>query len=460
VTRDLACGLAARGHDVIVFAPTLGPIAADIGDCGVRVTSDLTNVHPAPDIVQGHHILETLEALERFPSARGIFVCHDRQAAHSIPPALDRIRKYVAVDLNCLERLVRDWSIPEARTQVIVNAVDTARFRSRRELPAAPARALIFSNYASPATHVEIVREACRQAGLAVDVVGSSAGTEVSAPEQILGDYDIVFAKARCAIEAMATGAAVILCDATGSGPMVTLAEFQVLRRWNFGARTLRDDLDSDALLRQIRRYDPADAARVTQAIREQSSLDQALSQYEALYEEVMSAPTSAAPGLPVLRQVIEPLAARLNNLEAELAGYRRPERMPALSEDAIAAIRLVLEDMPASIPTGASAFARVRLHNGLTSQTLGSWPPYPLRWVYRWRKFDAAEFLPEECPHTPIRLPVAPGSAERFGVKVTAPREAGRYVLRMTLVQEQLLWLDESAAPVYQDAEVLVTAD
>ena len=34
--------------------------------------------------------------------------------------------------------------------------------------------------------------------------------------------YDIVFAKARAAIEAMAVGAAVIVCDFDGVGPMVS----------------------------------------------------------------------------------------------------------------------------------------------------------------------------------------------------------------------------------------------
>jgi hypothetical protein len=57
-----------------------------------------------------------------------------------------------------------------------------------------------------------------------------------------------------------------------------------------------------------------------------------------------------------------------------------------------------------------------------------------------------------------PMRPPVAPCSAEAFAVKITAPPQPGRYVLRITLVQEQLLWLDQAATPVYRDAEVLVT--
>jgi hypothetical protein len=176
------------------------------------------------------------------------------------------------------------------------------------------------------------------------------------------------------------------------------------------------------------------------------------------MYDDVLRDPMPAAAGPPVLRQVIEPLTARLTSLEAELAAYRQPERMPALSGDAIAAIRLTLEDVPASIRAGASAFARVRLHNDLTSQALGSWPPYPLHWAYRWRPIDVTEFPSDETPRMLIRPPVAPRSAAAFAVKVIAPRRAGRYVLRITFVQEQVLWLDQSAVPVYRDADVLVT--
>jgi hypothetical protein len=458
VTRDLACGLAARGHDVTVYAPALGPIADELTQRGVRVTPDLGSLKSTPEIIHGHHFVETLEALDRFPATPAIFVCHDRRSAHSTPPIADRIRQYVAVDLNCLERLVGDWSIPESRTRVILNAVDTNRFRPRASLPASPARALIFSNYASPATHTEIVREACRQTGMTVDVVGRDSGSEIAEPETILGRYDIVFAKARCAMEAMASGAAVVLCDAAGSGPMVTAAEFELLRQWNFGARMLRTPLDPEALARQIRRYDPADASAVTTAIRAESSLELALSAYEALYEDVLRDVGSDLAETSAFREAAGAVIARMSGLELDLAGYRESERMPALSEDAISLIRIALDDVPSSMRVGASAFARVRLHNGLRDQALGSWPPYPLQWAYRWRPIDAGEFLAGEHPRTPIRCAVAPDTDERYVVTIVAPREPGRYVLRLTLVQERLQWLDAAAAPVYRDVEVIVT--
>ncbi len=62
-------------------------------------------------------------------------------------------------------------------------------------------------------------------------------GTLVDDPERILPRYDLVFAKGRCALEAMAAGCAVIVCDAVGLGEMVTHGSVEEMRRWNFGAR-------------------------------------------------------------------------------------------------------------------------------------------------------------------------------------------------------------------------------
>jgi hypothetical protein len=157
-------------------------------------------------------------------------------------------------------------------------------------LPAQPARALVFSNGAKETTHLGAVREACRRRGLTVDVIGSDAGNVATRPQDILGQYDIVFAKARCALEAMAVGSAVVLCDIKGVGPMVTASELDRLRGLNFGIRTLREKIDADVLEKEIARYDPADAATVSQRIRNSAGREAAIDQIFALYEEVLSA--------------------------------------------------------------------------------------------------------------------------------------------------------------------------
>jgi hypothetical protein len=171
--------------------------------------------------------------------------------------------------------------------QVLLNFVDLKTFLPRPPLPLRPARALVFSNYAR--AHAAHVRRACAEHGIEVDAIGVSVGAESDAPGDRLGAYDLVFAKGRCAIEAMATGAAVVLCDASGVGPLVSTHNFDDLRRINFGLRALREPLGAEALGAQIARYDAADAAAVSRRVRETAGLDAAVDRLIDLYERVVA---------------------------------------------------------------------------------------------------------------------------------------------------------------------------
>ena len=102
----------------------------------------------------------------------------------------------------------------------MLNAVDLSRFIPRPPLPDRPLGAAVFSNYASRWTHLPAIEEACSTLGIPLDVIGKAFGTETQKPEELLPKYDLVFAKARCALEAMATGCAVVLCDFAGLGSM------------------------------------------------------------------------------------------------------------------------------------------------------------------------------------------------------------------------------------------------
>jgi hypothetical protein len=108
----------------------------------VHVVDRLEDVTFRPDIIHGHHQVETMLALVHFRCVPAIFVCHDRLSWHDSPPMLNAVRRYVAVDWNCQERLVIEAGIPKERTRVIPNAVDLRRFEPRQPLPAKPAKAL------------------------------------------------------------------------------------------------------------------------------------------------------------------------------------------------------------------------------------------------------------------------------------------------------------------------------
>jgi hypothetical protein len=193
------------------------------------------------------------------------------------------------VDDNCRERLVYEAGIPEDRVRVMLNAVDLNRFLPRGPLPPRPRRALLFSNSAREHNYLRVVREACARLGLALDVVGQGVGKSCARPEEVLGRYDLVFAKARCALEALAVGTAVVLCDQGGVGPLVRAENLGRLRRLNLGRRTLDQPHRVGVLLREIGAYDARDALEVSRRVRAGAGLDAAVDALVALYREVIA---------------------------------------------------------------------------------------------------------------------------------------------------------------------------
>src|SRR5437868_1830497 len=207
--RDLATGLLARGHNPVAYSSMLGPVARELEDAGVQIVSSLEQVERPPDLIHGHHHIETMTALLRFHSTPAVYFCHGSTPWQEEPPAHPRILRYVAVDEACYDRIVSKNAIPEELVQTIHNFADLNRFQRRASLPQKPERALIFSNNVSPASAAAMaIRSACERAGLQLDIIGMSANNTSVSPESILGNYDVVFAKVRAAIEALADEAA------------------------------------------------------------------------------------------------------------------------------------------------------------------------------------------------------------------------------------------------------------
>jgi Glycosyltransferase Family 4 len=300
--RDLALGLLHKGHTPIVYSPELGQIAEELRQATVPVVDSLDAVATAPDVIHGNHNADLMTALLHFPSVPAVFFCHSWTEWLASPPVHPRIKMYVAVDETCRDRLQCEHGIAEERLRVFLNPTDLERFKPRGPLPERPRRALVFSNNATTEhSHLGTVREACHRAGIELEVIGSGVNTSTSRPELVLGKYDLVFAKARCALESLAIGAAVILCDACGSGPLVTTDELERLQRLNFGIRTLREKLDADLLLREIARYDLHDAAEVSRRIRATAGLEAFIDNVLELYREIIAEHSSAAAEDPLV---------------------------------------------------------------------------------------------------------------------------------------------------------------
>ena len=295
-TRDVAVGLMRAGHEPIVYSPVPGEVGDDLRKATIPVASHLDQLGAPPDVVHGNHHAELMTALLRFPKAVGLHVCHAWWTSEAYPPRFPRLRRYVAVDETVRDRLVSEEGLPPELVRVILNPVDLARFPSRAPLAARPRRALLFSNYAGETTHLPAVRQACDRTGLDLTVLGAVAGGAVERPEESLVQADVVFAKGRSALEALAAGAAVVLVDTAGSGPMVTSRNFPDLRRRNLGMRTLDRPATAEQIAGEIARYDAADAAETSRLARESASLPAIVGELVSAYEEALADQAAAGP--------------------------------------------------------------------------------------------------------------------------------------------------------------------
>lgn len=284
-TRNIALELLRQGHKPVVYTPVTGPIAAELRDASISVVTDLNKIAQPIDIVHGHHLPTTLIAAARFPESPAIFVCHDFTAWHDSPPLLPSIRRYVAVDEAVYDRLTLESGIAKDKVRILLNAPDIDRFVPGAQLPRQPKRALAFAKNQG---HVAAIGEACAKRGIHLDVIGQAVGRIVDAPERLVPDYDLVFTSALSAMEVMACGRAVVVCDGRGLAGMCDVERFAAWRRLNFGLRTLRQALTPETIGAEIDRYDAAQAAEVTALLRAEGGLPAYVEQLTLLYEQVL----------------------------------------------------------------------------------------------------------------------------------------------------------------------------
>lgn len=322
--RDVAQALLERGHDPLAYSRRLGHIARSLRRATVPVLDDLDCLTQPPDVIHAQHHLEAMTALARFPGTPAVYVCHGWLPDEEAPPRHPRIYRYVAVDKLVRQRLVDECGIHSSKIRLHLNFVDLQRFAPREPLPQKPARALAFSNYIAEDNCLSTLRRACAEEGIELDTIGVAAGNPVTSPEDMLSEYDIVFAKGRAAMEAMSVGAAVVLCDRAGLGALVTPDEFEHLRSYNFGVRLLRDAVTVDGIRRRLARYSVEDAEEVQRRLRAEADLDTAVDKLLALYEEVReeSASFSADP-----TDEARALAGYLRHGPLVAGDFHRPER-------------------------------------------------------------------------------------------------------------------------------------
>ncbi len=302
---DVARWLRASGHRPVVYSARLGELAETFRRHAIPVIDDLTRLGEAPDVIHAQHHLPAISALARFPSTPAVYVCHGWLPWDEAPLRHPAIRAYVGVSTATAERLVAEHGIPPRLVHRLPNFVDTSRFLPRGPLPARPARALLLSNQAEDTGWSEIIQAACAARGVTLDIAGWRSGRPLDDPAMVLPEYDLVFARGRSALEAMAAGCAVILCDAEGLGPMVTPANLDAMADGNFGIQVLTRTHHRDHVVAEIDAYDPERTIAVAATVRQERSLDVVAPRLLGLYEQAVAdatvRPTEEAAGRAAL---------------------------------------------------------------------------------------------------------------------------------------------------------------
>lgn len=138
------------------------------------------------------------------------------------------------------------------------------------------------------------MRRACAACGVSLDEYGSGVGRTLDHPERTLAEYDVVFAKARCAIEALSAGCAVIAIDVAGYGGLVTATDVNWMLDWNVGNRCLQRSRDARVIEEDLRRIDADDVRRASEITRARCSLTAALDAYEGVYANALDGQRSS----------------------------------------------------------------------------------------------------------------------------------------------------------------------
>ncbi len=215
-------------------------IAEKLKGLGVLVLDNLEALTMEPDIIHGHHHLDTACVLARFPHTPAIAfnpgVVPWEEA--SFPP-IERIYRYVTVSHVPTKRVFTE-GIARERTTYLPSFIDAdeflADFRTRKQRIHASPRALIYGNYPHKGLH--LIENTGRKHGFVLDMAGYAFGQTVTEPSALLPNDDLVFATGKAAMEALYCGAEVILSGPHGFGTHVTSANFSYLHARNFGYAT------------------------------------------------------------------------------------------------------------------------------------------------------------------------------------------------------------------------------
>jgi hypothetical protein len=238
------------GHEVVVYAPELGPFADFARDRGLGVVDRVRELPAECDVVFAQDSIVVYDLVERYPDALTVFrICGDVYDFQS-PPQLEGVVDLVVVLSDRYERLARACAVnaPILRLRI---PVDIDRLTPIGGIRARPERVVVLGNYTD---RIDMIRSAWEPRGIEVVQVGGTKQRYDIA--NALEGADIVVAKSRAALDAMACGRAVYVLDTFGGDGWVTLEAYQALETDHFAGQATARVIGAAELQRDLDDYD------------------------------------------------------------------------------------------------------------------------------------------------------------------------------------------------------------
>ena len=219
------------GHEPVIAAEDLGPMADVAERHGIPVARSPAELPAACDVVFAHDAIGAAALGARYPGARLVYFGHSDLFDHQLPPI--PVSLAIAASDRVAARLSALGSAP--RVERLTHPIDPERFAPSDEIAARPRRALLLSNYLDGERRRALV-DAWEAAGVECVQIGAPATTVVDVVPEI-NAADIVVAKGRAALEAMSCARAVYVYDEFGGDGWVTTATYPGLEADNFAGQ-------------------------------------------------------------------------------------------------------------------------------------------------------------------------------------------------------------------------------
>jgi hypothetical protein len=126
------------------------------------------------------------------------------------------------------------------------------------------------------------------------------------------------------------------------------------------------------------------------------------------------------------------------------------------ISELARSQIKMAVLRAPSNIAVKESFSVGIRIFNQ-SRYLMSSRAPNPVHVAYHWLDVGRTRVEVFDGERTRLLTPLMPSEEQEMQAHVVAPSVSGRYVLRVTLVQEGIAWLDDGNSTAFCDVEVKI---